>query len=154
MPIGSVYFAEHFDDVDIAKRKWIVSRAQKEEQDNVFRYEGLWEFEHPQKRLFSTDQALVMKSKAKHHGISAKLSKPFDFTDKPLIVQYEVTFQNGMDCGGAYIKLLSHAKDMKLETFNDKTPYTIMFGPDKCGSDVKVSVKKILSESQHCLMNN
>lgn len=23
--------------------------------------------------------------------------------------------------------------------FNDKTPYTIMFGPDKCGNDFKVS---------------
>ena len=24
-------------------------------------------------------------------------------------------------------------------TFTDKTPYTIMFGPDKCGNDNKVS---------------
>lgn len=22
--------------------------------------------------------------------------------------------------------------------FNDKTPYTIMFGPDKCGNDIKM----------------
>jgi len=80
-----------------------------------------------------------MKSKAKHHAISALLEKPFEFRDKPLIMQYEVTFQNGMDCGGAYVKLLSSAKGMKLDQFHDKTPFTIMFGPDKCGSDVKVS---------------
>ena len=28
--------------------------------------------------------------------------------------------------------------------FNDKTPYTIMFGPDKCGMDHKVIVMKII----------
>lgn len=25
-----------------------------------------------------------------------------------------------------------------LKNFNDKTPYTIMFGPDKCGNDFKL----------------
>jgi hypothetical protein len=27
---------------------------------------------------------------------------------------------------------------MDLAHFHDKTPYTIMFGPDKCGSDAKL----------------
>ena len=27
---------------------------------------------------------------------------------------------------------------MDLKNFNDKTPYTIMFGPDKCGNDHKL----------------
>ncbi|OXA53227.1 calnexin [Folsomia candida] len=137
-PIGDYHFAEHFDDVEAAKKRWIMSKAQKEEQDNVFKYEGQWDFEFPLNRMFPTDKALILKSKAKLHAISAKLDKPFDFTDKPLIVQYEVNFQNGMDCGGAYIKLISNSKNMGLPTFNDKTPYTIMFGPDKCGSDMKI----------------
>jgi hypothetical protein len=137
-PIGPVYFAETFDDPAVAKKTWILSRAQKEDQENVLKYEGKWEFEHPIRRLFPNDQALVLKSKAKLHAISALLERPFEFRDKPLIMQYEVTFQNGMDCGGAYVKLLSYAKGMKLEQFHDKTPFTIMFGPDKCGSDVKV----------------
>lgn len=125
--------------MEAAKKRWIMSKAQKEEQDNVFKYEGQWDFEFPLNRMFPTDKALILKSKAKLHAISAKLDKPFDFTDKPLIVQYEVNFQNGMDCGGAYIKLISNSKNMGLPTFNDKTPYTIMFGPDKCGSDMKVT---------------
>lgn len=25
-----------------------------------------------------------------------------------------------------------------FEQFNDQTPYTIMFGPDKCGNDIKL----------------
>ncbi|GCB77803.1 hypothetical protein scyTo_0015716, partial [Scyliorhinus torazame] len=53
-------------------------------------------------------------------------------------LRYEVNFQNGIECGGAYIKLLSKTKDLILEKFVDKTPYTIMFGPDKCGEDYKL----------------
>jgi len=48
-----------------------------------------------------------------------------------------VAFQNGLDCGGGYVKLLSSAKDLDLRQLTDKTPYTIMFGPDKCGSESK-----------------
>lgn len=49
--------------------------------------------EAPQKQLMKGDLGLVLKSKAKHAAISAKLDKPFVFSDKPLIVQYEVTMQ-------------------------------------------------------------
>ena len=45
---------------------------------------------------------------------------------------------SSQDCGGGYIKLLSHDKNFDLRQFTDKTPYTIMFGPDKCGSDSKL----------------
>nr|XP_015200290.1 PREDICTED: calmegin [Lepisosteus oculatus] len=55
-----------------------------------------------------------------------------------LVVQYEVNFQDGIDCGGAYMKLLSASDDLDLERFNDQTLYTIMFGPDKCGEDYKL----------------
>jgi calnexin len=49
-----------------------------------------------------------------------------------------VKFQEGQDCGGAYIKLLSTESNSDLTKFYDKSPYTIMFGPDKCGNDNKV----------------
>jgi calnexin len=82
---------------------------------------------------------LVLKSKAKHAAISRRLSKPFIFANKPFIVQYEVTLQDGQECGGSYIKLLSSGKETTdLTQFHDKTPYTIMFGPDKCGNDFKL----------------
>lgn len=50
--------------------------------------------------------------------------------------RYEVNFQDGITCGGAYIKLLSG--DVDLPSFHEKTPYSIMFGPDKCGLTSKV----------------
>lgn len=52
--------------------------------------------------------------------------------------RYEVRFQNGQECGGAYLKLLSQVPNTDLRSFHDKTPYTLMFGPDKCGNDHKV----------------
>lgn len=99
---------------------------------------GKWAVEGLLKDGLKGDLGLVLKSKAKHAAISASLDRPFMFTNKPLIVQYDVTFQNGQECGGAYIKLLTQETGMRLSQFTDKTPYTIMFGPDKCGNDHKV----------------
>lgn len=88
------------------------------------------------------DLGLVLKSKAKHAAIAARLNKPFVFSDKPLVVQYEVTLQvkkklfvlfyqrilfdcliwlqEGQECGGSYIKLLSsgpETTDLKNVSF-------------------------------------
>ena len=65
-----------------------------------------------------------------------------------------MNFQEGLSCGGAYVKLLvdspdlvSHVTscdphvmscDLPQKLFNDKSPYSIMFGPDKCGMSSKV----------------
>ena len=42
---------------------------------------------------FPGDLGLVLKSKAKHAAVAAKLKKPFKFLDKVFIVQYEIAFQ-------------------------------------------------------------
>lgn len=100
---------------------------------------GLWEQEAAERDPLKGDLGLVLKSKAKHSAIAAKLDRPFVFNEKPLVVQYEVLHQNGQECGGAYLKLLSADKQSAdLRKLHDKTPYTIMFGPDKCGNDYKV----------------
>lgn len=89
----------------------------------------------------SGDLGLVLKSKAKHAAISSRLKKPFHFHDKPFVVQYEVLLQEGQECGGSYLKLLSADPSTNdLRNFQDKTPYSIMFGPDKCGNEHKVIV--------------
>lgn len=84
------------------------------------------------------DKGLVVKDKAAHHAISAKFPQPIDNTDNTLVVQYEVKLQNGLDCGGAYLKLLTDEANLHEEEFSDKTSYQIMFGPDRCGSTNKV----------------
>ncbi|XP_050566385.1 calmegin isoform X3 [Cygnus atratus] len=135
-PTGEVYFTETFDGVLTG---WILSKTKKEDtDDNIAKYDGRWEVEELKENTVPGDRGLVLKSVAKHHAISTMLTKAFIFDNKPLIVQYEVNFQEGIDCGGAYIKLLSSSNDLNLEYFFDKTPYTIMFGPDKCGEDYKL----------------
>uniref|UniRef100_A0A803W0S9 Calmegin n=1 Tax=Ficedula albicollis TaxID=59894 RepID=A0A803W0S9_FICAL len=135
-PTGEVYFTETFDE---GLSRWVLSVTLKEDtDDNVAKYDGRWEVEELKENAVPGDKGLVLKSVAKYHAISAMLTKAFVFDDKPLIVQYEVNFQKGIDCGGAYIKLLSSSNGLNLEYFFDKTPYTIMFGPDKCGEDYKL----------------
>ncbi|KAM4053671.1 calmegin isoform 1-T1 [Anomaloglossus baeobatrachus] len=137
VPTGDVFFSETFDDGFLDR--WVLSKTMKEDADeDIAKYDGEWKTEELKENKLSGDLGLVLKSTARHHAISAKLQKPFVFESKPLIVQYEVNFQDGIDCGGAYIKLLSHSSDLNLEEFHDRTAYTIMFGPDKCGEDYKL----------------
>ncbi|KAM4834322.1 calmegin [Thomomys bottae] len=136
-PVGEVYFTETFDSGKLAG--WVLSKAKKDDLDSdISIYDGRWEIEELKVNQVPGDRGLVLKSRAKHHAVSAALERPFIFADKPLIVQYEVNFQEGIDCGGAYIKLLADTDDLILENFYDKTSYTIMFGPDKCGEDYKL----------------
>ncbi|XP_041706754.2 calnexin isoform X1 [Coregonus clupeaformis] len=136
-PMGEHFFAESFDRGTLDS--WVLSKAKKEDIDeDIAKYDGKWEVEDMKDSKLPGDKGLVLKSRAKHHAISAQLLRPFIFDTKPLIVQYEVNFQQGIDCGGAYVKLLSQTPHLNLDEFVDKTPYTIMFGPDKCGEDYKL----------------
>ena len=46
---------------------------------------------------------------------------------------------DGLECGGAYMKLLQDNKALHADEFSNASPYVIMFGPDKCGATNKVS---------------
>lgn len=79
---------------------------------------------------------LVLTEEAKRYGISTPLSTSWS-PGKPFVVQYELTFtEGGLECGGAYLKMLSGKPD--LAKMNESDPFTIMFGPDKCGMTNKV----------------
>ncbi|KAJ2161416.1 hypothetical protein GGF46_001511 [Coemansia sp. RSA 552] len=113
---------------------WKRSLATKQDKDED-RYDGEWAVEEVVELAgIAGDKALVVKREARHHAISAALEEPFDPAPRGLVLQYEVKLQNTLHCGGAYVKLLT--APMSGE-FSDATPYTLMFGPDKCG-DSKV----------------
>jgi len=132
------YFMDALDSEDTLGSKWTRSQAKKDgADDSIAKYDGVWAVEPLAKDALTGDNGLVLKSKAKHAAVAAKLKKPFNFADRQLVMQYEVAFQNGLDCGGGYVKLLSSSPSLDLRQLTDKTPYTIMFGPDKCGSDSK-----------------
>ncbi|KAJ3112829.1 hypothetical protein HDU96_004130 [Phlyctochytrium bullatum] len=124
-------------------KRWIKSSAKKivdgVEDDELLRYRGEWAVEEPTVLGgFAGDKGLVVKTAAAHHAISALFPKPIDSKDKSLIVSYEIKFQNGLECGGAYLKLFTYNATFVPENLDDKTPYTIMFGPDRCGGTNKV----------------
>jgi calnexin len=122
-------------------KRWKPSNAKKD-TDNAeeeWAYVGEWAVEEPVKyKGIEGDLGLVVKNPAAHHAISAKFPKKIDNKGKTLVVQYEVKLQNGLECGGAYMKLLRDNKALHQEEFANTTPYVVMFGPDKCGHTNKV----------------
>jgi len=134
-------FLEQF--TDDWEARWKPSHAKKDTsgstKDEEWAYVGEWAVEEPHVyKGMEGDKGLVVKNAAAHHAISAKFPKKIDNKDKTLVVQYEVKLQNGLDCGGAYMKLLRDNKDLHSEEFSNASPYVIMFGPDKCGATNKV----------------
>ncbi|KAI0800778.1 Calreticulin family-domain-containing protein [Fomes fomentarius] len=123
-------FLEQFTD-DWSER-WTPSEATKKTAvgGETFSYVGKWEVEDAVEPSIEGDKGLVAKSKAAHHAISAPFSQPIGFSEKPLVVQYEVKYQKGGNCGGGYLKLLENGFQTAGKEFDDKTPWTVMFGPD------------------------
>ncbi|KAK9479958.1 Calreticulin family-domain-containing protein [Lipomyces japonicus] len=135
---SAVLFEQFIGDLN---DRWNPSSAKKDTEDGseALSYVGHWAVEEPTVfPAFSGDKGLVVKDRAAHHAISAKFDAPLDNTEKTLVLQYEVKLQNGLECGGAYLKLLTEDSSLHAEEFSDKTGYQIMFGPDKCGSTNKV----------------
>lgn len=132
------FFEQFTDDWD---SRWAPSHAKKEDSKATeeWAYVGEWAVEEPTVlKGIEGDKGLVVKNPAAHHAISAKFDKPVDNKGKTLVVQYEVKLQNGLECGGAYMKLLKDNKALHAEEFSNASPYVIMFGPDKCGATNKV----------------
>jgi len=123
-------FIEQFTD-DWSDR-WTASEATKKTPvgGETFSYVGQWGVEEPSISFIEGDKGLVAKNKAAHHAISAPFSSPIDFKDKPLVVQYEVKYQKGGNCGGGYVKLLEDGFQTSGKEFSDHTPWVVMFGPD------------------------
>ncbi|KAJ7492233.1 Calreticulin family-domain-containing protein [Mycena latifolia] len=131
-------FIEQFTE-DWADR-WTPSEATKKTPvgGETFSYVGEWKVEDPAISVIEGDQGLVAKSKAAHHAISAPFAEPIDFKTKPLVVQYEVKYQKGGNCGGGYVKLLEDGFQTSGKEFSDTTPWVVMFGPDLTCPGTKV----------------
>ncbi|KAI0035137.1 Calreticulin family-domain-containing protein [Vararia minispora EC-137] len=131
-------FVEQFTD-DWSSR-WTPSEATKKTPvgGETFSYVGKWEVEEAKAPVIEGDKGLVAKTKAAHHAVSAPFSKAVSLADEPFVVQYEVKYQQGGNCGGGYVKLLEDGFQTSGKEFSDKTPWTIMFGPDLTCPGTKV----------------
>jgi len=120
--------------------RWTPSEATKKTPvgGETFSYVGEWKVEEPSIQRIENDLGLVAKTKAAHHAISAPFNKAVDFKTSPLVVQYEVKYQKGGNCGGGYLKLLEDGFQTSGKEFSDNTPWVVMFGPDLTCPGTKV----------------
>lgn len=88
--------------------------------------------------FYKADTGITVDEKARRYGLSHVLDKAIDTIDKDLVVQYEVALQKGLECGGAYLKFLTADDALSSASLTEKSGYSIMFGPDKCGTTNKV----------------
>ncbi|OIW00225.1 hypothetical protein TanjilG_27476 [Lupinus angustifolius] len=119
-------FYESFD--ESFEGRWIVS--QKEE------YNGVWKHA---KSEGHDDYGLLVSEKARKYAIVKVLDEPVILRDESVVLQFETRLQEGLECGGAYLKYLRPQEaGWKPKEFDNESPYSIMFGPDKCGAINKV----------------
>jgi len=77
----------------------------------------------------------IMTSEDMRHYFLATKTEDISNAGSDLVLQYSVKFTKTPECGGSYIKLLSNADPA---TFDNESPYNIMFGPDQCGGTKRV----------------
>ncbi len=126
---SKLVFYEGFDDNSSLDSSWIKSKHEK--------YNGNAHLKvtTPNTILPSLEKelGLLLSSDMKVYGVSSMLNNPLVLGDHDeVVIQYEVKLQEPVTCSGAYIKLLSSDPSLDLSAIDDKTRYTIMFGPDKC----------------------
>ena len=61
--------------------------------------------------------------------------KEFNTKDKTLVLQFAVTFEQTLNCGGGYLKIIPKTEP---KDFDGDSLYHYMFGPDICGPTKKV----------------
>ncbi|KDP22513.1 hypothetical protein JCGZ_26344 [Jatropha curcas] len=99
-------------------------------------YQGVWKHA---KSEGHDEYGLLVSEKARKYAIVKELDKPASLKDGTIVLQYEVRFQEGLECGGAYLKYLRPQEaGWTPKDFDNESPYSIMFGPDKCGATNKV----------------
>mmetsp|Transcript_10972 Transcript_10972/g.40861 ORF Transcript_10972/g.40861 Transcript_10972/m.40861 type:complete len:420 (-) Transcript_10972:529-1788(-) len=84
------------------------------------------------------NQGLKTSEDYRHYAIAKEFDELFSNEGKDLILQYTVKNEQGIDCGGQYVKIGPKESIDDMSQFNSDAPYSIMFGPDICGATKKV----------------
>lgn len=133
-PGKSAVFFDGFADRSLGQ--WVATSAAT--------YDGSFKVGQGKEPTIPGDRGLIVPEKARKYGLSAVVPKLGDVSDKKVIIQYEVKYEDGQTCGGAYLKM--PLVDFDQKKFNGDTPYSVMFGPDKCGGTNKVH---FIFQSEH-----
>ena len=123
---ANVYFHEPFD-----TNTWVPSENKADY--GVFTLSSGDKF-HGDKAI---NQGLKTSQDAKFYASSVVLPTEITNKDKSLVVSMSVKHEQGLDCGGGYIKVMP---EMDPKKFNGDSEYHLMFGPDQCGHSKKVHI--------------
>jgi len=80
------------------------------------------------------DKGIQTYPDARFFATSSKFDS-FSNEGKDLVLQFSVKHEQSLDCGGGYIKLLPSSLNQK--SFSGDSDYSIMFGPDICGTGTR-----------------
>lgn len=83
------------------------------------------------------NQGYKTSQDAKFYATSRKTESPVTNEGKDFVVSLSVKHEQGLDCGGGYVKLFH---DTEATAFDGNTQYHLMFGPDQCGATKKVHI--------------
>ncbi|XP_051929563.1 calreticulin-like isoform X2 [Hippocampus zosterae] len=124
---ATVFFKEQFLDGDGWRSRWVESKH----KDDY----GKWTLSAG--KLYGDaelDKGVQTSEDAHFYALSARM-EPFSNEGKVLVIQFSVRHQQGIDCGGGYIKIFDARLDQTQ--MNANSPFSIMFGPDICGAPIK-----------------
>lgn len=132
---NDIFFYESFDGPDdiFESGRWVKSKNAKYADQPV-----LIKSSDTAPPGFENDKGIILTQEMKHYGFATQFPSPLDPAGKDLVLQYEIKLEEQLTCGGAYIKMPRADSEESLDELHSSTPYTIMFGPDKCGASNKV----------------
>ncbi|XP_053325226.1 calreticulin-like [Spea bombifrons] len=120
-----VYFQDYFDDGDDEwEKRWTMSKNKSDY--GKFQLSAGKFYGDPEK-----DKGIQTIQDWKFYALSARF-EPFSNEGQTLVIQYTVKHEQGIDCGGGYVKLFP--ADLNQTQMNRESQYYIMFGPDICGT--------------------
>jgi calreticulin len=125
---GKILFKEEFEEG--WEKRWPKSQWKQEQQGEFVWTKGKWYGDPDLAYGIQTSQELKFYERA------TKLPIPITTGTNLFVLQYSVKFEQVIDCGGGYIKLVG--PNYEETNFGGDTPLLIMFGPDICGTDNKV----------------
>ncbi|KAM8930565.1 calreticulin-like [Pelodytes ibericus] len=119
-----IYFQDQFVDEDGWQNRWVQSKNKSDY--GKFQLSAGTFFGDPEK-----DKGLQTTQNWKFYELSARF-EPFSNEGQTLVIQFTVKHEQGIDCGGGYVKIFP--ADLNQEQMNKDSEYYIMFGPDICGT--------------------
>lgn len=131
---NNLLFVEEFSEDVLASGKWIKSIKEKYLDQPI-----VVTATNSSGSEYLDNMGFELLQPHRFYAVSSKFDKPIDTKGKDLVLQYETKFPDGgLECGGAYLKLPRYTDSLDLSLLDNDTPYTIMFGPDRCGDVDKV----------------